>query len=138
MIKYIFNYFYNIFNTNTNTTKEEITTIESDIFNIEKLIITYENQNVELFSMKGDYIEMKENLQKLIIEINSKKNCLKALEDDLKGQESFIDKIYNEKIKTNIPKLIEYKKQLEMSADNNQVNKELIQKIIHIINYCNM
>lgn len=136
MIKYIFNYFYNIFNTNTN--KEEITTIESDIFNIEKLIITYERQNVELFSMKGDYIEMKENLQKLINEINSKKNCLKALEEDLKGQENFIDTIYNDKIKTNIPKLIEYKKQLEMSPDNNQVNKELLLKIIHILNYCTM
>lgn len=137
MIRYIFNYFYNIFNTNTNITKEEITTIENDIFNIEKLIITYERQNVELFSMTGDYIEMKKNLQKLINDINSKENCLKALEEDLKGQEKFIDNIYNDKIKTNIPKLTEYKKQLEMS-DNNQVNKELLQKTNNIIHYCNI
>ena len=73
MINFIWNFICNIFNKQK-ITKQEITEIKSDISNVEELIDIYEKKNVELFSMSRDYIEMKENLQKLLDEMNSKKN----------------------------------------------------------------
>ena len=85
--------------------------------------------------MNRDYIEIKENFQKMIKEINSKKFSLKALEEDIKGQEILIDNIYNEKIKENIPKLKEYKKKLEI-LNSTEDTENLLQKINMIIHYC--
>ena len=116
---------------------QEISTIESDISNIQKLIDTYEKQNIELFNMNGEYIKMKENLQKLINEINSKKFPLKALEEDIKGQEILIDNIYNNEIKSNISKLKEYKEKLEILNPTEDI-KNLLQKLNIIIHYCSM
>lgn len=135
MINYIWNFICNIFNTKKKITNQEISTIESDISNIQELITIYENHNIELFTMNRDYIEIKENFQKMIKEINSKKFSLKALEEDIKGQEILIDNIYNEKIKENIPKLKEYKKKLEI-LNSTEDTENLLQKINMIIHYC--
>ena len=137
MINYIWNLICNIFNTKKNITNQEISTIESDISNIQELIGIYEKHNIELFTMNGDYIKMKDNFQKLINEINSKKFSLKAIEDDIKGQEYLIDNIYNEKIKDNIPKLKEYKKKLE-TLNPTENTENLLQKLNMIIHYCSM
>lgn len=136
MINFIWNFICNIFNKQK-ITKQEISEIKSDILNVEELIDIYEKKNVELFSMSRDYIEMKENLQKLLDEMNSKKNCLYAIEEDIRGQEILIDNIYNEKIKPNIPKLKEYKQKLEIS-EINENTEDILQKLNIIINYCTL